>query len=156
MINILEILKQIPNLEDYIFYSPLQGDVKVNLCSDYECPIELYAPNSNYQKAEYLVDLTANGYYDNISFGEREIMLYPSRQQRDWSKFEIPKKDLPENTPVMYCTDPRIGWFVGKYGGNSTVKTTPINCKYEYVVPIDKFNFEDWTFKEQDNYGNKK
>ena len=159
MINILEILKKIPNLEDYVFYSPLYGDVKVRINSDYDCPIYLYASDVDYNdlnKSDFLLDLTKEGYYDNISFGERECMLYPSRQNRDWSIFKIPRKDLPKGTNVMYCTDPKIGWSLGKYYKNSKILnlvTVPIH--WEYIVPVNKFNFEDWTFNECDNYGTK-
>ena len=156
MINILEILKKIPNLEDMVFYSPIYGDVKVELLNE-ECsyPINLFTPKEHLSNEDYLNGLTKEGYFENYSYGEREPMLYPSRQNRDWSTFKIPRKDLSEGETVLVSWNSEE-WKLGKYAGNSScysVSHYKTKIYWNYIIPVDKFNFNDWSFKEEDNYG---
>lgn len=85
-LNLCEMLKHCP--EDEPFWSPLLGDVKFHDIN---------------QKRNFIVislesgetwDINADG---TITFGDvtsPEIMLYPSREQRDWSKVKYePKKE---------------------------------------------------------------
>ena len=81
-LNLCEILKDCPQGET--FWSPLLGDVKLHDIN---------------QKRNFIVislesgetwDINADG---TITFGDvtsPEVMLYPSREQRDWSKFTAP------------------------------------------------------------------
>ena len=83
-LNLCEILKYCPDGET--FWSPMFGDVK------------FYGINLNRK----LVKVLDNGYIWNfnsdgtITFGgattSPEIMLYPSREQRDWTKVKYEKK----------------------------------------------------------------
>ena len=83
-LNLCEILKYCPDGET--FWSPMFGDVK------------FYGINLNRK----LVKVLENGYIWNfnsdgtITFGgtttSPEIMLYPSREQRDWTKVKYEKK----------------------------------------------------------------
>ena len=154
MINILEILKKIPNLEDMVFYSPLYGDVRVKIDeSNYPYPIRLYENTGNYsvgtltESCRFLIGKDAC----------TECMLYPSRQNRDWSTFKVPRKDLPRDINVMVTRNPKNGWELRKYAGNKKCYSifddflTPID--WEYIIPINKFNFDSWKFNEEDNYG---
>ncbi len=86
--NIVEILNG--NNSGLILYSPLFGEVtfvgvKVNtnqiVVSDKN--------NNNRTFSEFGL------YYDD--FEEGECMLFPSRDQRDWSKFEAPKFNNPNS-----------------------------------------------------------
>ena len=148
MINILEILKKIPNLEDMVFYSPIYGNVKVRIgytAYNGETLIEIYT--------EFKVPFLLNKYGQRDKEGE--CLLYPSRQNRDWSTFKIPRKDLPEGTSVM-VSDTKMIWMLRKYIGNKKCYSAvdDMACiSWEYIIPVDKFNFKDWTFKEEDNYG---
>lgn len=80
-INIAEILRDMP--KGTKLYSPLLGEVKFKgVVSDNTFPIKVLskAPKSN------LGSFTENGlYYDDIE--DAEVMLFPSREIRDWSKF---------------------------------------------------------------------
>ena len=160
MINILEILKKIPNLEDMVFYSPLYGDVKVGIIETDKYPtdsypIELYHPYECKTSETYLNCLTKEGYFGDFYYNEREPMLYPSRQNRDWSTFKVPRKDLPKGTSVMVSSDLNR-WSLCSYykeGYCSLIKGIKNCIPVEYIVPVDKFNFDNWSFKEEDNYG---
>ena len=148
MIDILEILKKIPNLEDMVFYSPIYGDVKVRIgYTSYngEALIEIYV--------KYKVSFLLNKYGQRDKEGE--CLLYPSRQNRDWSTFKIPRKDLSEGETVLVAWN-NGEWKLRKYAGNGSCyvlcdDTTKLD--WRYIIPVDKFNFKDWTFKEEDNYG---
>lgn len=80
-INIAEILRDMP--EGTKLYSPLLGEVEFKgVVSDNTFPIKVLskAPESNFGS------FTENGlYYDDIE--DAEVMLFPSREIRDWSKF---------------------------------------------------------------------
>ena len=80
-INIAEILRDMP--KGTKLYSPLLGEVKFKeVVSDNTFPIKVLSkvPKSN------LGSFTENGlYYDDIE--DAEVMLFPSREIRDWSKF---------------------------------------------------------------------
>ncbi len=93
-INLCEILKDCP--VGVNFWSPLAGVVKfggiynnqinVTLGDNTEWYIE---PNGKME----MVELTAK------SFISAEIMLYPSKDQRNWSKWECPKVKKPKFDP---------------------------------------------------------
>ena len=83
-LNLIEILKDCP--EGTKLYSPIYGDVgfiKVRLNSSSDYPIEIRLSNDSAD------DLTIDGRLFAEYNGE--CMLFPSREQRDWSKFK-PKK----------------------------------------------------------------
>ena len=82
-LNLCEILKYCP--EGEIFWSPMLGDVKF-----YDINQNRKFVNVNLESGETW-NFNSNG---TISFGgattSPEIMLYPSKEQRDWSKFTAP------------------------------------------------------------------
>ena len=91
-LNICEILKYCPQGET--FWSPLLGDVKLH--------------DINQKRNFIVISLESGGTWDinadgTITFGDvtsTEIMLYPSREQRDWSKvkYEPREKKFNPNT----------------------------------------------------------
>ena len=82
-LNLYEILKDYP--KGTKLWSPVWGDVFLDVVkdSDYK-PISLTAPGCNY------IALYSNGKMHNIEGAE--CILFPSRVQRDWSKFKVPVK----------------------------------------------------------------
>ena len=67
------------------FWSPIWGNVFLNEIKVSNCkPITLTAADHNY------IALHSNGKMYNIE--ESECILFPSKNQRDWSKFKIPVK----------------------------------------------------------------
>lgn len=83
--NIAEILKYCPR--DYRLYSPLFGEVTFYNIT--ETKIRVYNLN------KYCIyDFNHDGTFNVVNGVEstRECMLFPSKDQRDWSKFRLPIK----------------------------------------------------------------
>lgn len=82
-----------------------------------------------------------------------ECLLYPSKKCRDWSNFKV---DLPEGTPVMASYD-KIDWnlrfFYKEHATYVNGKKCGNTISWNYIVPVDKFNFTDCSFNKEDNYG---
>ena len=77
-INLGEILKNCP--EGWILFSPLLGCVRFLKQTDSLIWVSV-GENNHYT-------FYKNGQYD--SFDDSECLLFPSKEQRDWSKFEAP------------------------------------------------------------------
>ena len=97
------------------------------------------------------------------SYPNSEYMLFPSKEQRDWDKFEVPREDLSIDTPVMVTDSAYECWYFEYYAGNSTAwidgsKSADNERRYSwaYIVPFDKFNPNDieGSIKKY-NYGTK-
>ena len=86
-LNLCKILKYCPQGE--IFWSPMLGNVKFDSI-DHECQI-IYVISETDATWHFNSDATITLDYVTSA----EIMLYPSKKQRDWSKFIAPwiKKD---------------------------------------------------------------
>ena len=82
----------------------------------------------------------------NTEYGE--CVLFPSKEQRDWSKFKL---DLPIDTPVMVYTEHWYSdWVVRYYNTNNTTfcagKKQIDNAgssQWKYIVPVKDFDFEN-------------
>jgi hypothetical protein len=113
--NIAEILKYCPR--DYRLYSPLFGEVTFYNIT--ETKIRVYNLN------KYCIyDFNHDGTFNVVNGVEstRECMLFPSKDQRDWSKFRFPTKPgdimmmvdgscpfittnvFNKNAPICYCS----------------------------------------------------
>ena len=79
-LNLCEILK---GHEGEIFYSPLCGEVKlISISYNIEYPIKIESLHGGKPR----ITLTSNGcYYSEVN---EEIMLFPSKDQRDWIKWD--------------------------------------------------------------------
>lgn len=83
-LNLCEILKYCPQGEP--FWSPMLGDVKL-------CYIDPEAEHVTVTiKIGATWDINANGTITIDDVTSEEIMLYPSREQRDWTKVKYEKK----------------------------------------------------------------
>lgn len=79
--NIAEILRKCPNGTK--LYSPVYGEVELT--------------KVDYDKEYPITCITENGFYGFFTsdgmlycdYSDAECMLFPSRDQRDWSKFEV-------------------------------------------------------------------
>ena len=94
-------------------------------------------------------DFKNNGHLLGSSTEGGECVLFPSKEQRDWSKFKI---DLPIDTPVMvrdYCWSGN-DWvlryysamkrvFVNGFKSSDGATTTDVR----YIVPVKDFDFEN-------------
>lgn len=92
-LNLVEILKDCP--EGTKLYSPIIGEVEFKCIKDYDYPIVTYCKNG-----EHTLLFTKEGLFFPEGVQGECIMLFPSREQRDWSKFK-PKK--PKFDPKTLC-----------------------------------------------------
>ena len=87
-LNLVEILKDCQ--EGTELYSPIIGEVVFKRIKDCEYPIVTCRKNGN-----RILSFTKEGLF----FPEGEcIMLFPSKEQRDWSKFKIKKPKFDPKT----------------------------------------------------------
>ena len=138
-LNLCEILKYCP--EDESFWSPLLGDVKFHDIN---------------QKRNFIVislesgetwDINADG---TITIGDvtsPEIMLYPGREQRDWTKVKYePKKErfdpksLQPFDRVLVRDSRDFSWNINIYSNKYNNKSHPYQCitsVYRYCIPYN-------------------
>ena len=91
-INIVEILKDAP--KGTKLYSPLLGEVKLlKIDEGYSHPIVIYIDDDE-QKIGFFCE---DGRYNN-NVKVQECMLFPSKNNRDWSNFNPKKKKFNPNT----------------------------------------------------------
>ena len=79
-IDLTKILKDCP--EGFKLYTPLYGEVEFKEI----CVSLVYAINTSY--GHRLVSFTSEGFYYDAAGAE--CLLFPSAEQRDWSKFTAP------------------------------------------------------------------
>ena len=102
-LNLVEILKDCPKWTK--LYSPLYGDVEllsVTQNNGGEYPIEIKINETSYEY--FTIDGRVFAEYDG------ECLLFPSKDQRDWSKFKPKKPKFDPNTlqpfdKVLVCLD---------------------------------------------------
>ena len=90
-LNLVEILKDCPKWTK--LYSPLYGDVEllsVTQNNGGEYPIEIKINETSYEY--FTIDGRVFAEYDG------ECLLFPSKEQRDWSKFKIKKPKFDPKT----------------------------------------------------------
>lgn len=88
-LNLCEILKHCPNGE--LFWSPLLGDVKLYDIDEEAKTIDVTTKDLATWK------INADGTISIDEVTSPEVMLFPSKEQRDWTKVKYePKKELPK------------------------------------------------------------
>lgn len=142
-LDLVKILERVP--KGTKLYSTIDGEVTLTdvRCSNF--PIlatDKFGNNHAY---------TIEGKYRNIGVGE--CVLFPSKECRNWNEFKV---DLPEGTHVM-VSDDKIDWSLRIYYKNKQAYNLGRRCgnttTWSYVVPVDKFDFNNLTFNTKDNYG---
>ena len=121
--NIAEILKYCP--KGTKLYSLVKGEVTLGSAESINLyPIEVFTNNGN---AEYF---TKDGLL-NANYPNGECVLFPSKDQRDWSKFRIPVK----RGDIMMQIDGTLPFIAS---GGSTIDNYP-----KYICGItDRGNFK--------------
>ena len=132
-LNLVEILKDCP--KGTKLYSPVSGEVNfviVNMGDEYPIKVE----------SEYAIySFTSQGKLNNISQGE--CVLFPSKEQRDWSKFKPNKpkfdpKTLQPFDKVLVRYHDTGRWKCAFYSHESTIyKYTTANSGYMYCIPYN-------------------
>ena len=121
----LDLTKILKGCEGQTLYCTLLGEVTLDRILDYkEYPIELCSI-----KTKSITTLSKEGIYLLDECGE--CILFPSKENRDWSTF---KPKIPFGTPVMVSNN-GTHWKLKKY--NEILRNT-------YIVPVDKFDFSNF------------
>lgn len=131
--NIAELLKDCP--KGTKLYSPLCGECyfdSLNMGT-------IICKKQNTQE----ISFTSEGYYMLPEFDDCERMIFPSKDQRDWSKFEPPYEF--KNGDVVATTD---GLWIGITKGGKNGEFIPTYC---VIKPADEFEAylerkETWVF----------
>ena len=90
-LNLVEILKDCP--EGTKLYSPIIGEVEFKRIKYCEYPIVTCSKNGN-----RILSFTKDGLFFPEGVQGECIMLFPSKNQRDWSKFKIKKPKFDRKT----------------------------------------------------------
>ena len=137
-IDLTKILKDCP--KGWEFWSPLFGEVEFECIEDKS----FVSINKNGTTLFFFTDATFP-LGNNKSI---EIMLYPSKEQRDWSKFSAPwykkerfdPKTLQPFDKVLVRVDKICKWKVDFYSHKGENKEFPFRCvsrTYTYCVPYN-------------------
>ena len=96
-LNLAEILEDAPT--GTLLYSPIFGELAYIGCYAHEGQtysiIVCQYPDAIGQGNSVSVEFDENGTYLNRGYSSRrggECMLFPSKENRDWAKFKVPKK----------------------------------------------------------------
>ena len=141
-IDLTKILKDCP--KGFKLYTPLYGEVEFKGIGD----SEVY-PISTYDFFDKKVTFTKEGYYRDNTYAE--CLLFPSKDQRDWSKFTAPwykkeKFDMTTLNPfdkVLVRDSSARRWkcaifsHIRKEDENYTFKYITIACTYEFCIPFN-------------------
>lgn len=147
-LNLVEILK---GCEGIKLYATMYGYVILSQVFD-EYFIITFIDNEG---EETFIKFLPNGTITNRF--DAECLIFPSKDQRDWSKFERP---IPVDTPMVCCLkennyslDFRIRYYKGLEKGKHKVyddgfKSTTIDYSdsgnaWEIMIPFNKFNPND-------------
>lgn len=137
-LNLVDILKNVPVGTE--FYCSVVGECKfLDISKDEDYPIHISC-----SQGKDSMDLDE---YGKEYRGKGECLLFPSKDQRDWSKFEIPEV-FEKDEPVM-CSVSGIDWFLRYHTG----KGRGVYCdgfksdEYEYkidfphIIKVSEFDF---------------
>ena len=155
--DLRKILKDVPRGTK--LYSPIFGEVEVFAIDEYSSyPITVEA-RDNYGN-KYSKAFTKEGFY-SVNYSKGEQLLFPSEENRDWSTFKLSKLNLPFLTPCICFDDirdgaphnPELRYYAGHglcyYNG----KIVGPAISWKYIIPTKKYDFENRTFDNKDNYG---
>jgi hypothetical protein len=136
-------------------YSPSYGEVSlINVDENYI--IEVLKKDKH-----YFFDLDGK----ITSYPDSECVLFPSKENRDWTTVDYskpPRKDLPKGTPVFVSDeiDEYIFYYrliLRYYAGESSTfvdgKKDGGTVRWNHIVPVSKFDFENLTYNPEDDYG---
>ena len=139
-IDLTKILKDCP--KGWEFYSSVLGDVElVGICDEdkQNCQVIVQPVNKDYTDV-----YTKEGFYYK---GKGECTLFPSKDQRDWSKFTAPwykKEKFDPNTfqpfdrVLTHFDDER--WDINFYSYKNPSCPWPYTCmdkSYKYCIPYN-------------------
>ena len=96
MTDIAEILKDTP--KGTLLYSPIFGEVELDVVVLDTIYVKYHCNKNSNDFSEFTVSFNKEGKY-NPYYGE--CMLFPSKDQRDWNKFQVPCQFKPFDKVVV-------------------------------------------------------
>ena len=118
----IDLCKILKGCEGITLYSPIFGEViLISINGNLEYPIKVMANGC-------IRAFAKNGLY--VAMFDGECMLFPSKENRDWSTF---KKPIKEGLPCMCKNADSDIW----------VLRTERQASYTYCVPVENFDFKD-------------
>lgn len=128
-LNLVEILKDCP--KGTKLYSTVYGDVKFDgIENGSEYPVKFVKSDGT------LESVTAQGLV--LSCYDGECIIFPSREQRDWSKFKVKKPKFDPRTlkpfdKVLARDTEDTRWRCTFYSNTREIEESPYNL-YKYVA----------------------
>ena len=138
-LNLLEILKDAP--KGTKLYSTIWGEMELISVESF------WIKCLSSKGVEWSFE--PNGKLSASSTEDGECVLFPSKEQRDWSKFKL---DLPIDTPVMVRDDSFVirEWKLRYYYKDNRAFVNGAksdDCEtsmvFDYIVPVKDFDFEN-------------
>ena len=138
-LNLLEILKDAP--KGTKLYSTIWGEMELISVESF------WIKCLSSKGVEWSFE--PNGKLSASSTEDGECVIFPSKEQRDWSKFKL---DLPIDTPVMVAdaSNINLAWHLAFYYKDEMVfvngyKSRDMACTefWDYIVPVKDFDFEN-------------
>ena len=130
-LNLVNILKDCPL--GTMLYSTIHGEVEIyQIISNSNYPIHFSYKN---KKGDvYITSVTMEGKFSNDSYGE--CILFPSKDQRDWSKFKVEPEMIDGE---IYYVKTKYAEWIYIYKKNYTYETR----HYAAVSNYDLFEFNN-------------
>lgn len=150
-INLVEILKDCP--KGTKLYSPLFGEVefvKINTAMIMPIMVRVQGKDTTNKEKPSKTLFYANGkFYEDYS--DSECLLFPSKNQRDWSKFKAP---IPDKA-LVWCWNNKS--LYGRQLRFYNAKNQTIYNPYDYTrdsIPYDNYElyvgeYPDWAKEAQ-------
>ena len=145
-LNLVEILKDCP--EGTKLYSPIIGEVEFK-CIDY-CEINYceYPIITRCKNGDHTLSFTKEGLFYSEGVQGECIMLFPSKDQRDWSKFKVKSnkqkfdpKTLQPFDKVLVRDSDVVDWKVQLFSriieDEEFYPYVCINESYKYCIPYN-------------------
>lgn len=140
-LNLVEILKDCP--EGFKLYTPLFGEVELKVIGCNEYPIITTPTGDDCSIAAF----TKEGFYHDRTGAE--CLLFPSKEQRDWSKFKAPWLEKKKFDPTTlkpfdrvlvrdtYCQNWTCGFFSHIVSFNNISKYNIGEVLYKMCIPYN-------------------
>ena len=142
-IDLTKILKDCP--EDTKFYCSICGEVTIKIKTNYTHPIHVYQKAIYAENPILICRLSIFGKYNKDLDGE--CVLFPSKEQRDWSKFTAPWYKKDKFNPKTLKTYDKIlvkrydgvwmATFLSYYNKFRLESTTINNGIYKHCIPYN-------------------
>lgn len=142
-IDLTKILKNCP--KGTKLYSPLFGEVKLERVEDNIFGLPIWVSDSHSQYRYFFNDgKYKSGIYTDSSISTDECMLFPSKENRDWSQWECPNPKFDPNTlkpfDKVICRNGIGMWhcdFFSSYIETYVFKYACIGNAYRYCIPYN-------------------